>query len=203
MIGAQEYSKRIGKHILTLMYYTDSAMHVQPQPLASFLYCDRTLPCKHPLILRCLSNMDVDSSSITCLFQTWNIFTKEGTISEPELFFREFSILIFSIYKIFFTTADASDTSFSSVRRRISVVQVITLYDRITEIPIDDLLDVLDRCYEQFMDIMQEADISFDEKRSVIDWIQHFWWVPPVVIGALLYNIILAGIKHKTTAIAF
>jgi hypothetical protein len=66
---------------------------------------------------------------------------------------------------------------------------ITALYAKISELPIVELLALLDTISTQIVEILnsyeQNAGTTFQQ------WIYKFWWIPPTIIGSIIIKILL------------
>lgn len=159
------------------------------RPMSTLLYCDEHVECLHELTHLCVQKMNI-YKNIDALFDTWDVFLNLFKEINPHAFLKEFAILLFSLYKNFFI-----EMSVCAEINRVSLLDIVNLYDHIVALPLTELLDVLDECYEQFVDTMNQCNIQ--QTATWSEWIVANWWVPPVVTVALAYSVIHAQITNS------
>lgn len=135
---------------------------------------------QNPLVKLCAQKMGM-SLSIDPVFETWHLYLKSYRGVDDLPFLHEYSIMLFSVYKGLLVEM------FAVKPFRLSLVEINQLYERITALPIGDVLEALEQCYEQFMEIMD--DYGFNSNISWRDWLMSYWWVSPVVIGSMVMSL--------------
>jgi len=136
----------------------------------------------HELIRLCVKKV-LYTRAINPIFEAWRLFLETYRSIDSTLFLREFSILIFCLYKNFIFSLDRQ----GHVNPKVSSVEIFELSGRIMSLPIDQILDALDVCYHQFIFIMQ--DYGMTTIASPTEWIKENWWVIPVSFVSLIVSI--------------
>lgn len=66
---------------------------------------------------------------------------------------------------------------------------VYTLYGKVSELPIPELLNLLDQISDQVADIIDTYE--FNDDLTWTEWITQYWWVPPTIVASLIIKIVL------------
>lgn len=155
-----------------------------PQELYQEL--DGLVSYHNAIIQNCIAQIR-DQKSLQPFFDMWNTFKRDYESDQyaqaSQEFLKECSDLIFMFYNnIINQVADEKRLS------RVTVDEVIKIYTAISELPLGEFLDLLDRIVEQIMKILE--DYQYKPGEPLFGWLQQNWWIPPVVacglIGALL-----------------
>jgi hypothetical protein len=134
---------------------------------------------RHELVILCTKKISA-ASSLDPVFETWDLFWSTYPTLERSLFLYEFSLLIFSLYNYFFAHLGKE----SLIEEQLQ--KIIELQNRVRELPIQELHDSLEKCYDQLLDILN--DYGPVHGQSWQSWVITNWWVPPVLIGTLVYS---------------
>lgn len=128
--------------------------------------------CKHELMRWCLQKIH-DEQCIDVAFDVWRAFTSHSTdvCAEDCVFVHDFSALLYVVYM-----------NIMSVKPRANLYDFMVLYTHVSELPIEELLDILDVLYDRIGLIFAAyASTSF----SYTTAIKEYWWVPVAVIIAV------------------
>lgn len=79
--------------------------------------------------------------------------------------------------------------AFKNENNNTMVNNVMSLYGKISELPIPQLLFLLDQMTEQMTDIFNMYE--HNDGSSWGHWLKKYWWVPPTIIGSVLIKIAL------------
>lgn len=139
----------------------------------------------HELTRLCAKKI-IQEQSILPLLETWDLFKTVYSEIDSLVFLQEFSTMLFCMYKdLLIQLYDRN------MVLRVVFVDILDLAGKIMSLPIEQVLDALDFCYEQFLVIMH--DYGLDSDLTWNQWWRAYWWVPPVVVGILIVSII----KHR------
>lgn len=143
---------------------------------------------KHELINLCIKKMKKEMS-LDPLFEAWRLFNDSFKTVDDGLFLKEFSIIIGYLYKNLLFEFDTHRlTSLDGpVTQKLSLAQLVDFCNKISTLPIPEILRLLDRCYLQFVTIMQEYGLG--SGTSWQKWLWEYWWIPPAIICAVIYSI--------------
>ena len=120
------------------------------QPFEKILV-DKTLSFKHELVEKCAKEINRDGK-LAPFFLTWKHFEK-SKISHRHLFLKDFSVLLLVVYtQVLIRVSDKHG-------RAPSFPNMVNLYQSVSELPILQLLDLLDEFLTQFEVIMEEYNI--------------------------------------------
>lgn len=172
----------LDKHVRILTHFNQH----MPEYLQEELYMliggfDETL-FKHELVALCIKKMKY-VRTLAPIHETWHVFLQTYADVEKDQFVKDFAILIFCIYASML--AELENDHF--VTGRVTLVDVFVLYGKVSLIPIRELLNLLDLCYVRFEFLLKEYGMFSSLTWS--EWFGKYWWVPPVVIVSLIYNV--------------
>jgi hypothetical protein len=190
---------RLEKHIIALEQFNvkNKMLKLIPQKLdIRFVFVDDFLEITHDLLRICVKKM-INEQSIDPLFVAWRLFVTEYRNIDTETFLREMGHLVFSVYKNTFVMYLNNKVSIphNSVNWQV-LHHMVTLYEHVASLPLRQLLDNLDRCLEQFFEIIR--NLVVEEEASLFSWLKKYWWVPPIVITSLVINF-FGGFLHFRT----
>lgn len=144
---------------------------------------ESTLPLdKHELVYWCIKKMH-DERCIDVIFDVWSAFVVHSTdvCTDDCLFVHNFAALVYVIYMNIITiTARTSFHDFSA------------LYIQIAELPIEELLDLLDIFYQRLGIILQ----AYSAATSYTMLLQDYWWVPAAILAASCTKILHWYLHH-------
>lgn len=123
---------------------------------------------KHELVVDCVEQIK-QNSSLQPLFYLWDAI-QEYKLIDNESFIKEFISLIISIYSNILN--DAANTTPEAA---LSIDEVAKLYDQITQLPVPQLLDVLDVYTEQYSNVLSYLDIDAKKVQSSLHFIKQHW----------------------------
>ena len=138
---------------------------------------------KHELIILCLKKM-LRYKSISPVIEVWEIFLQSFKMVDSEQFIKDLAVLVFCIYTNLLT--EFEHIKGGSVHK-VTLVDVFVLYGKVSLIPIRELLNLLDLCYVRFEFLLKEY--GFFSSMNWQEWLEKYWWVPPVIILSVTYNI--------------
>ncbi|MCL4229659.1 hypothetical protein KJZ61_03120 [Candidatus Dependentiae bacterium] len=182
--------KRLKPHIEILEQFNTKNKLLKLLPYKApnrFIFIDDIADFTHGLLRICVKKM-LNEESLDPLFVMWRLFITEYQDVESEIFLREMSILLFSIYKNIFTAYLQNRSVATPAIDAAFLQSAIALYQRVSVLPIKEILEILDDCLVQFTVIMK--DYGIDENKTWIAWLKKYWWVPPVVVSSMFFSII-------------
>jgi hypothetical protein len=153
----------------------------------SFLH-DGYIQFQHDDVRACVAVIQQEER-LDAFFTMWQSFTQRtsGTVfdhPDDELFLKECGTLILLFYNNILRSYGV-DTL-----HRISVQDIMEMYDAIAKLPLDELLDVLDVVLDKVILILQSEALNKPDQ-NIFEWLHENWWVPPVVLGALVAQLLL------------
>jgi hypothetical protein len=184
--------RHLDRHITALEQFNtkNKQLKLLPYKMGNrFLFIDEVVEFTHDLLRICVKKMLTDES-LDPLFVVWRLFVNEYKDIDSIIFLREMAALLLSIYKNIFV---AYLNNRSAVESKVDLAflrEIIELYQKVNTLPIKELLNTLDRCLDQFLEIMR--DYGIDEDTSWIEWLKKHWWIPPVVATSVLVSIVQA-----------
>lgn len=182
--------KRLKPHIEVLEQFNTKNKLLKLLPYKTpnrFIFIDDIADFTHGLLRICVKKM-LNEESLDPLFVMWRLFINEYQDVDSEIFLREMSILLFSIYKNIFTAYLQNRSVATPAIDAAFLQSAIELYQRVSVLPIKEILEILDDCLVQFTVIMK--DYGIDENKTWITWLKKYWWVPPVVVSSMFFSII-------------
>jgi hypothetical protein len=120
-----------------------------------------------------------EQQNLDPLFKIWHHFASYKFINDAE-FLREFVTLVYIIYHQLCNEVVAA----GDVRNQPSVEEVLDLYEKISQLPIPELLNALDAVIDQFIDIMEEYEMQ--ASMDWWTWLKKYWWIPPTIVVSLV-----------------
>ncbi len=169
-------------HIQRLLY----AMFILSKHKDRILVQDN-LDCefKHQRLKECIQEIK-KTGTVIPLLKVWKNFVAYDFIDD-QLFVQDFIRLMIIVYAHVLRTsahkslpippAPAEMASFSSM-------EATELYNQISELPITELLAMLDEIADQFAIMSQEYQLT-NQHLSWKEWFKSYWWTPPVIIGSI------------------
>lgn len=191
----QDMLYRIDKCITLLDQFNKKNKNLQNLTFTKTPLCpDNT--CEHELVKLCLKKMACEGEVFSPIVETWMLFKQSFNSVEKDLFAREFAVVLCAVFEhtLQILTLRAGEPS-GSIKQQVSLVDIITLYNKISALPIVQVIESLEQLYSALKELMEEYGITADTSWST--WITTNWWVPPVVIGSLAYTILNRSIVKK------
>ena len=160
---SDELEKQLNNHVLYL---------------ASLRYCAKPIfipPTlfSHPIMLTTLDALARKNIG-AALCASWYTY-RRYSVDQENLFLKEFSQLLLIIYH-----------SLLTAEYKPSFSDVVSLYSHISLLPTREILILLDQARDQLTAILSEYPL---EDMSLGQWLQKYWWVPPVACISLLVSI--------------
>ncbi|HZW61896.1 MAG TPA: hypothetical protein VFF04_06760, partial [Candidatus Babeliales bacterium] len=139
----------------------------------------------HERLKQCIVEMHATDSTIP-IFKLWKSIACYEYIND-KLFMKEYIELIVLIFQNLLG-------KYSPIRYKavLTTTDVLTLYQQITAMPVPELLDLLDEVVDQFAQASSEYELD-NKQMSWTEWLQQYWWAPPVMVGSLFITIIKHG----------
>lgn len=122
-------------------------------------------------IRSCVQDIEHNKTLIPIL-QGWEIEREKN-----EEFLKEFGCLLAYTYD-----------NIAYARTRVSVFDLLGLYLQISELPLPQLLDILDQMVMQLEIIMENYPL--EERFTWRSWMEKYWWVPTFGSIVCLYSIL-------------
>lgn len=181
---------RIERHIKLIDDFNKNNKKLQKTVLTKAVSCAES-NCAHELVKLCMKKISVDLC-FDPVVDTWRLFKGSFSSIDRELFVHEFSSMLVVVYQhcIMFLSENKGGKMQElqpAAQPTVTMADIILLYNRISALPIVQILNSLDQLYVSLQTLMAQYGISADTNWSV--WIKNNWWVPPVVIGTLIYSI--------------
>lgn len=140
----------------------------------------------HTDVVACVAVMQQEER-MDAFFVMWDQFSQktggQNFAPEDELFLKDCGTLVLLFYNNMLQTC-------SNKPSRISVDDIIQMYDAIAKLPIDELLDLLDAVLDRLLEVLNNATLPANQD-TMFEWLQSNWWIPPVVIGALVVQVLM------------
>lgn len=132
--------------------------------------------CKHELTRWCIQKIR-EEQRLDVVFDVWGAFTAHtaDTCTDDCIFVHDFAALIYVIYMNIVTLA-----------ARVQFQDFLTLYAQVSELPIEELLNLLDIFYERLGIIFQ----AYSETASYTHFAKEYWWIPGAVLAAVATKIV-------------
>jgi hypothetical protein len=179
--------ENINRHITTLESFHINNTKLKPifriEADGNVIITDSIVVFGHDLICICVKKI-LHEQSLDPLFAVWRLFVGEYKDIETEMFVLEMSILLFSIYRNILFSFNEANNAGEPILDPATLQEINKLYAQVATLPIKQVLMALDKCYGQFMLIMRDYEIN--SQMGWIEWIQNYWWVPPVVVTSAI-----------------
>jgi hypothetical protein len=154
---------------------------------------DGTITFKNQHIIACIEQIE-QANSLDPLLALWNNFQYFKSINNKH-YLREFLMLTFIVYKIFFTKE--TDKLNAQEKIRISLKEITELYNNINNLHIEELLHAIDSCADTLEKILTAYDMKTESTwiHNKIQFLRTYWWVTPVtiVVGSMVHKILFGG----------
>ncbi len=137
---------------------------------------------KHPLIINCVINMQ-KAKNAKPFFKLWKRLSTYDSIKD-KVVLQEFIQLTICLYSNFINNEFVSNQK----RERPNISDVVQLYEKIANLPIVELLNLLDDVTDQYESLSTNYEFS-NPKMTWSHWLRTYWWVPPItaVSAIVLY----------------
>lgn len=186
---------RIEHHVQSIQDIARKHQGFKQEPLrmspeALYQTLDGLVSYKHEVVKACIAQIRKEKS-LAPFFAMWNSFKNSyqkdayATISQD--FLKECSDLIFMFYSNMMNQLIDDHAVDAITVHRVTAAEIIQIYLTISELPINEFLDLLDKVLEKIMTILE--DYHPEEGQSLFSWLQKNWWIPPVIIGGLLGSV--------------
>lgn len=154
----------------------------------------------HEEIKKCIAKMTV-RDDLRPLFTLWKHFSEYDFIHDQVLL-NEFVQLVVLVYRQLANGVldkDVVQQPESIKRAGLDTVEnVLEMYEKIADMPIPELLNLLDDVVDQFDTVMEKYEFN-NSDLSWSAWWKKYWWAPPVIVGTLGATIV----KHQETIFYF
>ena len=174
--------KRLSTHVYALSAYN--------KKIACSYLVINDICFRHNLV-KWIAKKIIEENSLMPLVAAWDTFLRcenfqgeRGDVYD-KVFIVDFSRMIFLIYQAQLRNAT-----------RVSMHDIMQLYFQISQLPVAQLLDLLDECLSQFKIIMSPFTILPNE--YLYDWFIQYWWIPPVILASVGISVIrwYIGMPH-------
>jgi hypothetical protein len=134
---------------------------------------------KHELIIQCIEQMK-QSGTLQPFFKLWKRLATYDFI-EDRVLLQEFVRLMIILYEQLIVSTRESVDNDARIASQATVGDMMQMYEKISTLPIADLLTLLDEMSDRYEYIVQEYEFS-NKTLSWSDWLKKYWWAPPVII---------------------
>lgn len=130
----------------------------------------RNVLFNHELIQWCASIVEQEQSC-KCINEIVEIFLnhRDTNVINDWLFLHDYAILIFLTYKQI------------TCANKITLYDVAYLYNQVSQIPLIEILSLIDQSYEQLKVILSNYPLH----DTIFIWLKSYWWVPPITFASL------------------
>lgn len=139
------------------------------------IFCFMYVGFSNALVEECRVRLE-GQRSLAPLVTLWLTHKKDLVVDDVGL--RELSILIVMIYESLFLGLK-KPISLSRISRDLPWFSLVTLYFRLSTIPLAKLFDIIDECLERYKSIFE--DYSTDFNQNIISWMVENWWLSAMV----------------------
>ncbi|MBT3456384.1 hypothetical protein HN446_04945 [bacterium] len=150
-----------------------------------YLVVDPEISFGHPLMKSCLDGIK-KNKNLNGFFSTWASF-EAGNVKRERLFLKEFSVLLIIIY------TNIWKNSVKGRSMRLSLPDLISLYQKASGLPMLKLLDALDEFLSQFEPLLAEYDIEDASWPAWKRWLLRKGVSYLVVLAAITYKVLTRG----------
>lgn len=123
----------------------------------------------------------IEKKNLDPLFDAWSQLTTYDFINN-DTYIREF---IQSTYLIYYCSIHA--TTLRSDRDKKN--DVLFVYETLSNLPVSELLDLLDDMVEQY-DMLSAEYALHDTSLTWNQWLKQYWWAAPIVVGSLCLTLL-------------
>lgn len=180
---------RIEKHIKLIDDFNKNNKTLHKNVLSKSIVCDEST-CAHELVKLCMKKISIELC-FDPVVDTWHLFKDSYSDVDRELFVHEFSSVLVAVYQQCITILSDKKKSIIDDEKddqpKVTMADIVMLYNSISALPILQILNTLDQLYVSLQKLMIQYGISANTDWSV--WIKTNWWVPPVVVGTIIYTI--------------
>lgn len=177
--------KRVEQHITFLRKLDKRYAQVTSDMIEfskSDMLNDTVIHFDHDLITWAIKKIKRDQN-LKPLFDIWSDFkVYRDNSPEDQNFLKECTLLIFIFYNNIFIAYDEAND-------RAKVQDVVELFQKINNLPIGELLDILDTISEQLVEMLEKYEPEANQ--SLFSWLRSNWWVPPTIVAAFITAVIL------------
>lgn len=178
---AQPAQYSFAKHFLCDYEYAPDVKQV------SFVEASSYIRFEHPDILACVAVIQQEER-LDVFFTMWGRFaqkTNKGTMcsSDDELFIKDCGTLLFLFYNNILQEMGTVQIT------RVTIQDVMELYELIMKLPIDELLNILDTMIDHLIAFLQRYPLQ--DGQSMFNWLRVHWWLPPVILSAIIAHVVL------------
>ncbi len=165
-------TKKLARHVYLLKKF-DFCAKYSNTAFYTFDYDGNSF--NHELVLWCAKTITREQS-LNALQETWKIFLlhKNNNVVDDSIFLQDFAILIFMTYKQVL------------IVDKVSFYDVALLYTQISQIPLGELLTLIEQSYEQLVATFS----NYPYQGSIMLWLENYWWVPPVTLASFCASIL-------------
>ncbi len=127
-----------------------------------------------PAIRACLSEL-VKQQTVAPLFDLWSQFTAYDFINDTHTV-REYVLILCLAYRQILDM-------YALEKKSVDPKDILLVYETIANLPVAELLDLLDDVVEQYDTLAQEYALK-DSSLSWKQWFEKYWWSAPVLVGS-------------------
>ncbi|MCC7414672.1 MAG: hypothetical protein IT346_01125 [Epsilonproteobacteria bacterium] len=127
-----------------------------------------------PVIRACISAL-VKQQTVAPLFDLWSQLTAYDFINDTHTV-REYVLILCLAYRHIVDM-------YALEKKAVDPKDLLLVYETIANLPVAELLDLLDDVVEQYDTLAQEYALK-DSSLSWKEWFASYWWSAPVVVGS-------------------
>lgn len=174
------WGKREVCHSLALLHSLEKAIVLSCQtPLPQLL----SEKIKNPLVRHYL-NLAIHQGTLSPLIQLWHAPDFEEQCMRKD--FIQDCIRLNAA--ILYATINSKSTYYKTVK--INSESLITAYQTIDSLPVEEMLSAIDVMANEIPSIIQQYE--FNSQLTWKQWLKKYWWTPPVIIVRLILKVLLA-----------
>jgi len=142
----------------------------------------------HPRVRSCFEGIQ-KNGNLESLRGLWKSFASYGHMGD-KLLLEEFIKLIIVVYgHLEIIDCHQRVIRFDQAARQSTLGEMISLYETMNQLPIVQLLNLLDDVVGQYDNFSQQYELNNTEL-TWQDWIIKYWWVPPVMATSVTFTLL-------------
>lgn len=144
---------------------------------------DENIKFTNKLICNCIDEIK-KTKRLDPLLYTWKNWAGNREISSANniFFIKQFSTLILVIYKNILVKILPQSI------KNIPIAEIIEIYQHSLQLPIDRIIEVLDRLYSRIVHIINSIDT--DPQLNWTEWLIKYWHIPTTILAGIITLII-------------
>lgn len=137
---------------------------------------------RHGEIKKIIENMQQENTLMP-LIKLAHEFNSLKLINDSD-FQKQFMVLIFTTYRNLVINNAAK---YNYTIKKNTLATILTLYDNIERIPLEQILDAIDVLAEELPIILEKYE--FNSKISWKKWLEKYWWMTTLALSSVGYKI--------------